>query len=452
MLETFTWPTERLEAGMILFGRIVDPHNQHHLMNTFSGEGKEKFVKILGPLRYFHPANPTGHYNLNLCRQVDYCIATQLLSYYAEEESYGICRRDRLEKSWRNVFMNGKAMEQVEPHSWEIPTTGSLKLDYVSYKLPDAKSGTFNNFSDIRMEALIQVLTFDVTPNENKLKEVYKHHFHTNFLELWTTNFNRQAQKQEKKGNKMRKMGARAMRTPTSIADAQRRSLSVKSLADINTRTMGMNDGSITHPETALAGLRVMSIDHYINCKHLIRLLELFQDNDAHCIELMVIWYGRILDRGKISEVMKRMSNAAQAGFGQRIGPLNIFNPNAPDIHWLLRLRYKDECEVARRLVRIAQKDTNTNSFNDLQVNGRQMPRITEDESLWAVLSGHVMEGMTPTNVLEFDYMISKQQEQNGAAKLIQTRFRQYKKRMQAKGIFGKKKKKNMPAKLPSQE
>lgn len=537
MLSTFTWPSERLEAAMTLFGRITDPHNQHHIDAQLTSETRAKYEKELGPLRQFHPYNPTGHYNLNLTRKVDYCIATQLLAYYAQEESDGICSKERLQKSWRNVVLNGRFIESIDPHSWEIPTEGSLKLDYVSYNLPDTKKSNtkFNTLSDLRLLALEAVLCLNRQPEPLKIEAFTKAYFHQHFMELWNLNFNRrsslenriQAMKEAKemmKGSKSNRFKRRATQVANVMGMLSNRSnLSSRdgSEGDLNESipkgfTVGLPPGAgatttnpkgrrnsvidsgvstakkgsktdtkpskvvtatsaraqhgersgsisgsprpqppVEEPETwdptstgiknfhtALNCLRVLSVNQYISVKHLSRLLEFFAVSDEHVIEVVVIFWQRILDRARFPELMKKISKKAQAGIGQRLGPLNIFNANMPDHHWLLRLSQRDEHEVLKRLVRIAVKDTTCNSVNNLYINGRQMPRITEDESLYTVLSGHVQDGMIPTNVLEFDFELSKLTLQNAAAKLIQARFKALKKRQMAKGTWGKKKKK----------
>eukprot|EP00854_Cymbomonas_tetramitiformis_P001185 gene1185-1753_t len=556
MLSTFTWPSERLEAAMTLFGRITDPHNQHHIDAQLTSETRVKYEKELGPLRQFHPYNPTGHYNLNLTRKVDYCIATQLLAYYAQEESDGICSKERLQarmdnptqqrggaaeacteqrwdvrapqKSWRNIVLNGRYIESMDPHSWEVPTEGSLKLDYVSYNLPDTKKSTtkYNTLSDLRLLALEAVLCLNRQPEPLKIEAFTKAYFHQHFMELWNLNFNRKSSKETRmqamkeakemmKGSKSNRFKRRATQsvdgdanesipkgftvglppgTATSNTRPRKGSATVveapsASGARSRSKTDGKAPKSITptpprtphgersssisgtprrplmdEPETwdptstgikdfhtALNCLRVLSVTQYISVKHLSRLLDLFAVSDEHVIEVVVIFWQRILDRARFPELMKKISKArraatasikAQAGIGQRLGPLNIFNGNMPDHHWLLRLSQRDEHEVLKRLVRIAVKDTTCNSVNNLYINGRQMPRITEDESLYTVLSGHVQDGMIPTNVLEFDFELSKLNLQNTAAKLIQTKFKALKKRMMAKGTWGKKRKK----------
>ncbi|KAK3235886.1 hypothetical protein CYMTET_53941 [Cymbomonas tetramitiformis] len=564
MLSTFTWPSERLEAAMTLFGRITDPHNQHHIDAQLTSETRVKYEKELGPLRQFHPYNPTGHYNLNLTRKVDYCIATQLLAYYAQEESDGICSKERLQKSWRNIVLNGRYIESMDPHSWEVPTEGSLKLDYVSYNLPDTKKSTtkYNTLSDLRLLALEAVLCLNRQPEPLKIEAFTKPppllerqpecltpfgmyggagwagqaYFHQHFMELWNLNFNRKSSKETRmqamkeakemmKGSKSNRFKRRATQvanvvgmlssrsnqssrdgsvdgdanesipkgftvglppgTATSNTRPRKGSATVveapsASGARSRSKTDGKAPKSITptpprtphgersssisgtprrplmdEPETwdptstgikdfhtALNCLRVLSVTQYISVKHLSRLLDLFAVSDEHVIEVVVIFWQRILDRARFPELMKKISKKAQAGIGQRLGPLNIFNGNMPDHHWLLRLSQRDEHEVLKRLVRIAVKDTTCNSVNNLYINGRQMPRITEDESLYTVLSGHVQDGMIPTNVLEFDFELSKLNLQNTAAKLIQTKFKALKKRMMAKGTWGKKRKK----------
>ena len=71
MLTSFTWAgMMRLEAAMILFGRVIDPHRLDLLQEPMSAEERAGFNSRLGILAMFSPLNPTGRYVLNLSRQV----------------------------------------------------------------------------------------------------------------------------------------------------------------------------------------------------------------------------------------------------------------------------------------------------------------------------------------------------------------------------------------------
>merc|ERR1711988_1216119 len=153
--------------------------------------------------------------------------------------------------------------------------------------------------------------------------------------------------------------------------------------------------------EKALMCLRNVSANMKLQCKHLLKLCGLFTQ-DQHVCEVFVTFFCRILDRPKIPNLMRCLSKKVQGMIVQRIGPINIYasNPQLCDIHWILRLNHRDEFTVARQLTNVAVKDTSVNSIHDLHINGRQMPRLTEDQSLWTVLCGHVMDNVIPTNVL----------------------------------------------------
>ncbi|KAK3288809.1 hypothetical protein CYMTET_3730 [Cymbomonas tetramitiformis] len=585
VLRSFLWPGERLEAAMTLYGRITDPHNIHRVEACLTANTREKFAEALGHLRAFHPSNPTGQYSLNLSRKVDYCIAAQLLSYYAQEESQGLCKKEHLQKSWRNVMLNGKAIHQLDPHRWQLPKEGTLRLDYVSYDLPDSSTGAkYNVISDLRLLSLVSVLCeARGPPDPCTIVEYTKKYLHNHFMELWNVNFNRNKNAAERKlalkearalmrsvqppgrfkrsatlvknllgvsattrrtalsqssslkeqhsSPRARRMSMPSMPSPEPPAAVEhvpskppRREeqtftrrvhrLSVPSMSTSPTSPLTPRPdrsvspapsplrkhrrsmpslssraqeeifeiAALASPATprenlspraeslalksvkassgtswqargsplkgeedeeeeedhekalkirdrkgALRALRVYSVNQYITTKHLCQLLEKFEGSDEDMTEVVVIFYQRVLDRARFPDVIKKLSKKAQGTIGQRLGPLNIFNSDLPDIHWLLRLSHPDELEACKRLLRIAVKDTGVDSVTNLYVNGSKMPRITEDESLYTVLSGHVKDGMIPTNVLEFDFEVSKFAVHCKAAKLIQQRFKMMK-------------------------
>lgn len=80
--------------------------------------------------------------------------------------------------------------------------------------------------------------------------------------------------------------------------------------------------------------------------------------------------------------------------------------------------------QVAKRLKNICVKDKEVSSYKNLKINGRTIPAVTEDESVWGILTGHVMDGVVPTNVLDFDFVISKSSMHETAARVIQKFYR----------------------------
>lgn len=94
-------------------------------------------VESLADLAAFDKNNPTGRYLLNLSRQLDRIIARRLQDAASLEGSH---RLSPFFFNWRNATLNGSPLSRdglKNLRSYTIPDTGSLRFDYVSYRVPE---------------------------------------------------------------------------------------------------------------------------------------------------------------------------------------------------------------------------------------------------------------------------------------------------------------------------
>ncbi|KAK3258150.1 hypothetical protein CYMTET_32793, partial [Cymbomonas tetramitiformis] len=158
-----------------------------------------------------------------------------------------------------------------------------------------------------------------------------------------------------------------------------------------------------------------------------------------HRAQLTITMYSRIVDTIEFANVLQHLHPSAQVQVCQHLGWLNCARIE-PDLHYLLHLDRPEEYEMARRLARMARNGgkrvpdgegeevtvvDNTINFQRLLINGK-LTRINEDYRMWDVLSGNpaVHRKEVPKNVLEFDFVSSKEQRKYAAATYIQSKWR----------------------------
>mmetsp|Transcript_21235 Transcript_21235/g.59033 ORF Transcript_21235/g.59033 Transcript_21235/m.59033 type:complete len:715 (-) Transcript_21235:33-2177(-) len=131
ILHCFTWSRERVEACIVLFGRVVDTENMHILTATLKkGEQRELF-DVLGMAAYLRSENPTGRYNLNLSREVDRVVASRLLMQAQKEEFW---RSSQMMRNFRDVELKGKKIEITDPLNFNFPAEGIVSFDFIVYE------------------------------------------------------------------------------------------------------------------------------------------------------------------------------------------------------------------------------------------------------------------------------------------------------------------------------
>ena len=73
----------QVEAGLQVYGRIMDPQNAHKLMKQVLDKVQLKDLYTrLGSLAIFNPRNPTGYYRLQLSQQTQFTVARRLLEMF----------------------------------------------------------------------------------------------------------------------------------------------------------------------------------------------------------------------------------------------------------------------------------------------------------------------------------------------------------------------------------
>lgn len=135
--------SDRAEAVVALFPRVVDPQNFHEtvLIPLLSEAAARDVLSRLGSLSGFSAQNPTGRYIFNLSVSHERNIMLRLLEMTRRE---GLWFSDPLKRNWRNVSINGEAMSDealMQLEHWTPPSAGVMVLDYVSYVYPHSRHG-----------------------------------------------------------------------------------------------------------------------------------------------------------------------------------------------------------------------------------------------------------------------------------------------------------------------
>jgi len=139
---------------------------------------------------------------------------------------------------------------------------------------------------------------------------------------------------------------------------------------------------------------------------------------------VVIAFFGRIIDREKIGDLLRRLPTPQQVVACNRLGWLNVFNGYSPDLHYRLRLNRRDEEEVAKRLVKMARRIPKFSNIRNLRINETGTRQFKEDAMLWTIMTGNAREGETPQTVVEFDFVSSAKQREVAAAVLVQTAWR----------------------------
>jgi hypothetical protein len=130
---------ERLKAGELFYAKCIQPIEYWlEVMPLQPPRQISLMVESLADLAAFDKNNPTGRYLLNLNRNLDRVIARRLQDTAALEGSHLL---SPFYFNWRNATLNGAPLTREglkNLRAYTIPDTGSLRFDYVSYRVPDS--------------------------------------------------------------------------------------------------------------------------------------------------------------------------------------------------------------------------------------------------------------------------------------------------------------------------
>ena len=98
-------------------------------MSILLDEQRELF-DVLGMAAYLRNENPSGHYNLNLSREVDRVVAARLLMQ-ARKEEFWLTNKTML--NFRNVVLHGEKIEINDPLNFAFPNEGLAIFDFICY-------------------------------------------------------------------------------------------------------------------------------------------------------------------------------------------------------------------------------------------------------------------------------------------------------------------------------
>ena len=130
---------ERIRASELFYAKCIQPIEfWMEVLPLQPPRQISLMLESLGDLSAFDKNNPTGRYLLNLSRPLDRIIARRLQDSSALESPY---RVSPFYSNWRNATLNGSPLVKdglgKGLRSYTIPNTGSLRFDYVSFRMPD---------------------------------------------------------------------------------------------------------------------------------------------------------------------------------------------------------------------------------------------------------------------------------------------------------------------------
>lgn len=162
MSRAVEWSSSRVRLVLTTFSSIIDPSNTDVLEQGMLAQEWDACLDSLGNLASFTPANPTGRYSLNLSRQLDHAVLTRLKVMYINEAEEGLCGTST-ECAFRNMKLNGEEIKGMENgratvaaiRAWEIPISGTLEFDFVSFRSPlpcELRLESFEYFMELLMD------------------------------------------------------------------------------------------------------------------------------------------------------------------------------------------------------------------------------------------------------------------------------------------------------------
>jgi hypothetical protein len=120
---------ERIEAAAVMVPRVVDAGALADLIAPLAASEQEAFYSRIGIHATFHPANPAGHYELDLSLRMDYQLANRLVALSVADGGTHVI-------NWRNVLFDGKPSYfcTIGPEEWlgVVPRAGKLRFDYIA--------------------------------------------------------------------------------------------------------------------------------------------------------------------------------------------------------------------------------------------------------------------------------------------------------------------------------
>ncbi|GMH42451.1 hypothetical protein BSKO_10370 [Bryopsis sp. KO-2023] len=486
LLGSFEWRPERIEAAVMLFGRVIDPQNMSSMMEGFSEAELRRVYSMLGILVFFSPDNPTGRYTLDLSRQIHRVILARLLQLSITE---GIWRSNSTCKNFRNVFLNGQEIDIDNPATFEFPLTGKIQLDFISLQSeqerwhPLATARRVKHaVSDFTFFQLMEVLRALRALQQKKLEE-------KTVEEKKPT-----SQKGKSRGGKTGKGAAHEVKEEKQVEQAKpegapkpfdrRRRAAIlptrkvpdafskirdhmgelEELCEMGGASLGSawkkvlarmeSLGAVT-PEFAAAWdsempalspveiIKSFAAKNRVTCDQTIELLGVLQNagksdkpqqQSQERVELVQTLFCRIVDPIHFASVLRRLTPEEQVAVHRRLGVLNIIPFNRGDcfqlkgLHFRLRLARDDESIAYQRICDFASSIKEGACVHDLTING-ETAMIAEDTNMFqttSVIARERTSGASETNeeTIQFKVEFPQRWLRQTAACHIQSTYR----------------------------
>ncbi|GFH23753.1 uncharacterized protein HaLaN_21417, partial [Haematococcus lacustris] len=139
------------------FAMLVDPENLHLVAAALDPPQAMALYARLGDLRMYHPANPTGSWQLLLSHPVQAAVARRLLVGYIQQHDQRLC-------SWPHhvcftqCLLGEQALDVKDPHTLTLPKSGMLKINFVDLRpVPDSA----RPLSPAQLRLLVNILLND---------------------------------------------------------------------------------------------------------------------------------------------------------------------------------------------------------------------------------------------------------------------------------------------------
>jgi Ran GTPase-activating protein (RanGAP) involved in mRNA processing and transport len=379
---------EMVNASALLLPRILD---DGELFREHLSPGVLSQVELkLGQLFHFYPNNPTGRYILNLSKASDHLVMTKLLGInrvdklYAQYESkHGDTSKHGDWSNFRNGLYSNQAVNLEVLFRNGVPERGKVIVDYVSPRRCPRDSKIIN---DEQLDQLIHELNFMEEFDDTVLIS----EFLIPYPKPEPIEKDGKSRKQKSPKNSPKNSPEKSNSDPESPAAERDHKVpdndedpeelkkltfeyklaeSCKRTTELFKRPMTKQLERMVHK---MNKLRRFAAEHYLSCEQVAKLVLTIPIQFPTCrVGAIQLLFNRIVNFEHFYVVEDALNSTGEDKYNlqstmlqERLGLLNILNPNYVDRDFMLRTEIYEDNKVARLLVDYAIAEPGENWAN----------------------------------------------------------------------------------------
>lgn len=351
-----------------LWKYLIDTENMFDFLCLNLDVTKRRdLIYTLTMKRYkFNWLNPTGHWRLNLADKVERAIMMQLIAINNSESEFSRTQSGRMDTSQQGNWFNFRNEKLTTGHNQtteiiidkdfvkSLSGYGIVEFDYVSTSRPHPDDFIVNVVDTPQKKTTTGGGGDDADHDGNGPPVSGR----------TSARQPSGASSQPTTARKAPATSATSATTATTTAattngTTRERVLRLATDDDLYyfMQQLGLSSRAKTKAAQAiytLMDLQLASTKYYFLARHIIVLLDAFDDSWDIQAKVVIAMFSRIKDLHNMDLILRTLSTKAQLEIFKRIGCLNLINPLKISFDYVLCLKYQDNRTWARQLMELA--------------------------------------------------------------------------------------------------